>query len=349
MDKDKRVSLISRESDDITLDFKLLKDELESRGIEVEVLTKLLRKKISPAMIGYLGHMAKQRKAMKNSDVIVLDTYCIPVSKYPHGDDLKVIQMWHALSAVKQFGWQTVGKKDGTSEKVAKAMKMHEGYDYVLSSSDVTSKYFAEAFRVDKNKIKKIGLPRIDYILKENPEIVKEIKTKYRELDGDKKTILYAPTFHKGKATDVEGLADEIDSKKYNLIVKLHPLDSDTPKTINREGVILDYHFNSYDLLRVSDIVISDYSSFVVEASLVEKPLYLYTFDQKEYEETTGLNMNFQEESIGKYVFQNAEELAAEIGNKYDFNALKEFRDKYIDIDTKDCTKQLADFIESLL
>ena len=35
--------------------------------------------------------------------------------------------------------------------------------------------------------------------------------------------------------------------------------------------------------------------------------------------------------------------------DEYDFDALHAFRDRYIDIDTSDCTSALADFIESLV
>lgn len=344
-----RVSLISRESDNITLDFKLLKDELESRGIEVNVLTKLLRKKLSLSTLGYIGELARQRRAMKDSGVVIVDTYCIPVSMLSHDDDLTVIQMWHALSAIKKFGWQTVGKAGGSSERVANLMKMHRGYDYVLCPSDVTADYFCEGFNVDKDKIVKLGLPRIDYILKDDPEMVAKIHKRYPELDEDKKTILYAPTFHNGQPVDVKGLVDAIDLNRYNVIVKLHPIDTASSEKVIKRGVIYDDVFDTYDLLRASDIVISDYSSLAVEASLTLKPLYLYVYDKDNYVETTGLNMNFDEEAIAKYVFSDARELAAALEEAYDVDAIKAFRDKYVDINTKNVTAKLADYITKLL
>ena len=36
-------------------------------------------------------------------------------------------------------------------------------------------------------------------------------------------------------------------------------------------------------------------------------------------------------------------------GESYDLDALRAFRDKYIDVDRENCTGQLADFIEGLL
>ena len=345
-----KVTLISRESNNKTLDFRLLEEELMRRGIEVEVLTRLLEKKLSLKSAAYLGHMVRQMKAISDSSVVVLDTYCIPVSMFGHNRDTTVIQMWHALSAIKKFGWQTVGKADGSSEKVARIMRMHEGYDKVLCASDVTARSFCEAFRVSEDKIVKLGLPRIDYILKEDPAIEHRIKNQYMDL-GNKEVILYAPTFHKGRPADVRGLAEALDLEKYALLVRLHPLDSTSPEDhVKIPGVVYEPYYDTYDLLRVADYVISDYSSFVVEASLTGKPLYLYTYDIDEYRNTTGLNVNFAEEAIGKYLFKDAAALAAELENEpYDYDALAEFSHKYVDIDTHNCTERLADYIETLI
>lgn len=347
--KKRKVTLISRESDNISLDFRMLEEELLRRGIEVEVLSKLFTKNISIQSLSYVGHIAKQIKAINESTVVILDTYCIPASMLPHTKDTTIIQMWHALSAVKKFGWQTVGKEDGSSKTLAKIMKMHDNYDQVLCCSDVTASYFCEAFRVSPRQIVKLGLPRIDYILKEDKEIVEKIRNQYMRI-GNSETILYAPTFHKGSVPDVRGLAECIDFEKYNLLVKLHPLDRGRVEHVGIPGVIYEPYYDTYDLLKAADYVISDYSSFVVEASLTNKPLYLYTYDVEDYSRTTGLNMDFKKESIGKYAFSNAEELMKNLTEEpYDYEALEVFRKKYIDIDVNDCTKKLADYIESLL
>ena len=124
-----RVAIISRESDEPTMDIAMLDAELKKRGISTEVLTKLFTKdKSSGSAASYFGHVMKQTAAIARADVVVVDTYCIPVSMLPHTRRTKVIQIWHALSAVKKFGWQTVGSEDGTSERTAKLMRMHKGY-----------------------------------------------------------------------------------------------------------------------------------------------------------------------------------------------------------------------------
>lgn len=351
-----KVTIISRESDEPTLDIAMLEDELKRRGLEVETMTKLFTKdKGLSGAAGYLSTVAKQEAAVLRSDVVVLDTYCIPVSMLPHRGKTKVIQMWHALSAVKKFGWQTVGSEDGTSEKTANLMRMHKGYDYVICASDATAEYFAEAFRIDREKIVKIGLPRIDYIL----NVVKgdgrykafgEIYALYPHLaHSEKKVVLYVPTFRKGSMPDVKSLAEALDPEKYELIVRLHPLyraEADLPEADN---IIYEDNIPTFDLLAAADIIISDYSSLVVEGSLADKPMYLYTYDIDSYCETTGVNMDFAAETIGKYTFRDAKDLAAAMDEEYDMEALRAFRRKYIDVDTDNCTGQLADFIESLI
>ena len=364
-----KVAIISRESDDRTLDIAMLEAELLSRGIEVNVLCRLLTKEKSLKALGYAGHVLKQEVAILGSDVVVLDTYCIPASMIPHRRGTKVIQMWHALSAIKKFGWQTVGKDGGSSEKTARLMKMHSGYDYVVSPSDITAKHFCEAFNASPDKIVKYGLPRIDYIKSvshgdRQADTAKRIYAKYGQADrpggqiftkgqDDKKIVLYAPTFRRGKAVDVQSLIDALDFDKYQLVVKLHPLyrmdgQGDRPGGQN-DRIIYDDDFSSFDWLSVADIVISDYSSFVIEATLSDKPLFIYAYDIEEYAENTGLNVDFDSEPIAPYVFRDAAALAEALGKDYDMDALRTFRDRYIDIDTDNCTARLADFIESLM
>ena len=362
--KKRRVAFISRESDEPTMDIRMLDEELKRRGIETEILSKLFTKDgSSGGAASYLSTVFRQEAAILRADVVVLDTYCIPASMLPHLGGTKIIQMWHALSAVKKFGWQTVGMEDGTSEKTANMMRMHKGYDYVTCASDVTAEHFAEAFRTDKSKIVKLALPRVDYIKNAvNGDGRYKTFGAFYALHPDlaannKKVVLYVPTFRKGSMPDVKGLADALDPEKYALIVKLHPLYQEDEELPQADHIIYDEGIDTYDLLGVADVIISDYSSLVVEGTLADKPMYLYIYDLDKYSETTGVNMDFAREPIGKYAFRNAGDLAYAMDmqladnseDPYDMEALRAFRDKYIDVDTENCTGQFCDFIESLI
>jgi CDP-ribitol ribitolphosphotransferase len=374
-----RVAIISRESNEKTLDVRMLEKELLSRGLKVTTLSRLLTKDSYIRALGYIGHVIKQEMCILRSDVVILDTYCIPASMLPHLGKTKVIQMWHALSAVKKFGWQTVGMPDGTAERTARLMRMHKGYDHFVCCSDVTADFFSEAFRTDRGKVIKCGLPRIDYIKdvvsgRGRDRALRRIYEKHPRLaDAGRMTVLYAPTFHKGSVPDVKGLADALDPAKYDLLVRLHPLYRAQGEMPQAGNIIYEDDIPTYDLLAAADVIISDYSSLVVEASLADKPLYLYTYDIDAYSETTGLNMDFEKEAISAYVFRDAKQLAAAIGQygqselygqsgqtgesgqsgqsgqAYDMDALRSFRDKYIDVSTENCTARLADIIEAMI
>ncbi len=358
-EKTVKVSIISRESDSRTLDIAMLEEELLRRGVRVRVLSKLLTKDRSLKAAGYAGHVIKQEAAILASDVVVLDTYCIPASMFPHRKGTKVVQMWHALGAIKKFGWQTVGKAGGSSERTARIMKMHRGYDYVVCASDVTADAFCEAFGTDRSKIVKYGLPRIDYVKSvasgsRHEETLKKIFRTYPQLKNGKKTILYAPTFRKGRAVEAQSLIDALGPDKYNIVVKLHPVYREAVRTEGEfDTVIFDDAFPSNDWLAAADIIISDYSSFVIESTLADKPLFIYAYDMEDYDADTGLNTDFAAEPIAPYVFRDAASLAeaadaCATAGVYDFEAMRAFRDRYIDIPTDNCTAALADFIISL-
>lgn len=341
----KKVVFISRQSNRTSLDFTMLIERLrEDDSLSVVVLTRTLDKSLL-GITRYFFHMFRQMYHLATSRAVIVDSYCILVSILHHKKQLKVMQIWHALSAVKKFGYDTIDRPDGSSRETAEKMKMHRNYDFVACASKTTADFFCSGFDVKKEKIVFLGLPRIDYILKDKSDVAELIRQKYPPI-AKKRNIIYIPTFRKGRGIAIKPLIDGIDLKKYNLIIKLHPLDKETDHYKEDEGVIYEERFNSYDLIEIADAIISDYSAFVVEASLAEKPMYLYIYDFDEYVNKNGVNVNFIDEAIGKYAFKDAKALIDAMEQEYDYDALSSFCNKYIDVKREDCTGQLADFIK---
>ncbi|MCQ2547514.1 MAG: CDP-glycerol glycerophosphotransferase family protein [Clostridia bacterium] len=345
-----KITLISRQSDEMTLDFKLLSEQLNKMSdAKIVVLTRTLDINVR-GLLGYLGHILRQMFNMATSRVVVLDGYCIIASILKHKKSLTIIQTWHATAAIKQFGHQTIGKEDGNPRIVADEMKMHQNYDYVICASKETEKAFAKGFNVSMDKFVPMALPRLDYMQRPAGDELKAITDKYPELlDKSKKNIVYIPTFRKDRPVDVASLAAYIDYSKYNLIVKPHSLDVGTCKLVEKlrlPNVICDQNLNTYDLIKLADCMISDYSSFIIEASILDIPIYMYVFDLEEYKEKVGINVDMSQEAIGKYQFVKAKDVAKAIEeNNYDMESLHQFRDKYIEVETKDACQRLAAFV----
>ena len=345
----RKVVYISRQFNKGTLDFDLIVKDMEEKYPDVKnvVLAKRMEKGILNKVL-YFFHMIVQMYHISTSKIVIVDSYCIVVSVLKHKKETKIIQIWHAVSAIKKFGYQTIGKTTGADKIIADTMCMHKNYDYILCSSKVTKNYFVEAFNVKEESIKYLGLPRIDYILQKDVEKIEEIYNTYPELKS-KINILYVPTFRKFKKVKINDVIQRIDTKKYNLIVKLHPLDKKNYTYLQKDGVIYDDNFKSYDWLKMCDKVITDYSSLAMEASLLEKPLYFYIYDVKIYDEDPGLNFNFKKEEIGKYATNSAKKLLKMIDREYDYNILEIFKNRYININYDNCTSKLTKFIMELI
>lgn len=338
-----KVTYISRQSDIPSIDFKLLHGKMKE--LDDSLIQVMLTKKIGKGIIGKLKyglHIFVQLYHIATSKVVVVDTYIIPVSVLKHKKSLKVIQIWHALGAIKKFGYQVIGKKEGSSGEVAYTMKMHAGYDAVTTSSSVTAKFYAEAFNTDIDKVKVIGMPRVDDILGKNKNT--EIIEQNPEYKG-KKTILYIPTFRKNDIVYTDDIISKVDTDKYNLIIRLHPLDN----TKVDDKYVTKGKFSTYDMMKFADYIITDYSATAIEASVLNKPIFLYVYDLDKYNEDRGLNVNLTEE-LKTCTSKDIKDILAIIENDtYDYQALELFRDKYVETHNINNTESVCKLIMEYL
>lgn len=342
-----KVTIISRQSDKPTLDIALLYEELKQNNIETVVLTKTLKKTLA-GVVSYCVQMIVQMYHIATSKVVVIDGYCILVSILPKKHGQKVIQMWHALGAIKKFGWQSIDNPDGHSKEVSEAMHMHKNYDYVFAPGTVTGKFFAEAFRTPEEKIVYYGLPRIDFIRIVDEKKYEEIKKDYPVI-ADKVNVLYVPTFRKNAELDLEKLVESFDFRKYNLIVKKHFLDKGDYSWAEKAGAIVDMKYSSVEWLRICEKVITDYSAMAFEAAILERDLYIYQPDVNAYEQNVGLNVDLNTEAIAEYVCNEEKQLFDKICQPYKKESIRAFRDKYMEVELNHCTKKICTFIAELL
>lgn len=337
----KKITYISRQSDNEPLDFAILRSEVNRRDVSYKNI--VLARKISggnKSAITYPLHMIRQMYHLATSRFVIVDGYCIVVSLLPHKEETKVIQIWHASSAIKKFGYQTLDMPSGSSRRMAEIMRMHQNYDYVFASSKETAKHFCQGFNVTEDKIKYIGLPHFstlkDFVNEEKMEAA------YPELK-EKQNVLYMPTFRKGKNVELQSLIDEFDFDKYNLIARLHPLDG-ASKDDSR--VIFDSVFSTYDWINKADVIIADYSSLIVECAWLKKKMFFYLYDYEEYSKDPGVNIDYVEEGLMPISFKNAADFKTMLETEYPWETINRFASKYIEITAED---SVDDFVNLLL
>lgn len=339
-----KITMISRQSNTINIDFQMLLEYINEHypKMKVKVLCRKIPKRLIKK-IGYCFYIIKCMYHIATSRVCIVDGYVIPISSLKQKKQLIVVQIWHAIGAIKQFGKQVLEKREGSNTNVANIMKMHNNYSYIMCTSNKTKDIFAEAFGYDKDKILTLGMPRIDYLLGKNNQLnqrVEELVRTYPILK-EKKTILYVPTFRKGQSTHVQDVVNAINTEKYNLIVRLHPLD----ETKIDSKYVLSSKYQTFELLKVSDYVITDYSAVAFEAAVLNKALFFYLYDIDDYQENRGLNINLKEE-MKSSTFSNIKEIINRIEqDSYDYQELEEFKNTYIETIDTDNTKRIIEYV----
>lgn len=344
-----KIVMISRESNEPSIDFLCIKKEIELKNSDIEVvlLCKKLEKSVFSIVL-YCFHIINQMYQLSTSKLAVLDTYCITASVLHHKQSLTIVQIWHSSAAIKKFGYQTLDKYAGTNSKIANALCMHKNYDYFTAPSRITAEFFSEGFNTDITKSKIICLPRLKNIKEGNRDVADSIFNEYPEL-VKKRNILYAPTFRKGKQIKMDELIKKINKEQYNLIIKLHPLDKKKINTLKYPNVIFDDKFDTCNWFDVVDKVISDYSAIGLEAMVADKEVYFYLYDLDEYQKTTGLNIDFYQEDIKEYVFKSVDGIDEVLNKRYDHEKMLNFRNKYISADVDNCKSAMTDFFVDIV
>lgn len=346
-----KIVYISREMNTTPLDFSLIVDKIKEKDPSIKQV--ILARRIEKNLMGYIKyvfHIFRQMYHIATAKVVVLDTYCIPISILKQRNDLVVIQLWHALGAFKKFGYSIIDQEEGTSSQIADIMKMHYNYSYVFTSSAFCVPFFSEAFNVSKDKIKVFPIPKLDFLLDESKymQTSQKIKQTYPMLmDSKKKNIVYAPTFRKDEKKlflAVQNLVEVIDYEKYNLIIKLHPL---TQIIIENNKVIQDFEYSTIEMFSVADYVITDYSASLFEATIINLPIVFYAFDLKEYTRNRSFYIDYLKDMPGPIQYTADDVYRTIKEDKFDFCEIEQFSRKMVASPKETYTEDIVDFILS--
>ena len=205
------------------------------------------------------------------------------------------INTWHG-SAIKKLG---VDAPNGAG--IFNTSKC----DIMYAQSQYDIDVFSNAFELPRERIVLTGLPRNDELYNVTEKEIKNIRNKLN-IPKNKKVILYAPTFRE-YSRDKSGcvISPPININKwkeklfdkYIILFRAHYEISKILGIKNDEFIknVSDYK-NLNDLMKISDILISDYSSIMFDYSILRRPIYSYAYDYDEYLEKRGMYINIKKE-----------------------------------------------------
>lgn len=348
-----KILFLSRQSSTLTTDFRLTQEELKRQNPDVKIITICHRLEGAESggikgLIAFAVSTLRSMYHMATSQLCVLDAYWPAVSILKHKKSLTVIQMWHALGKIKQSGYQTLGKESGRGEQLARLMKMHEGYDYIIAGGKAWNPFYCRSFNTTEDKLVNCGLPRIDYLLETAEANRKAVLEKYPQFAA-KTVVLYAPTFRRNIELRWQGLAKIAgDESDFVLVIKGHPnqrISLDDLPEDERKGVYTCPEFSSAEILAACDYLVTDYSAIAIEAAVLNKPTYYFVYDYEEYREKNGMNIDLFEE-MPNCVFKDAKDLITALQTgEYPQTALDEYRKRFLPENLGTSTEQIAELI----
>lgn len=287
-------------------------------------------------------------KTMATSAFIVIDDFYPIVYSLKIRKDTKLIQIWHAMGAFKKVGFSRMGKLGGPNPYSL----THRNYDAALTSAESIRKDYAEAFGIDESKVHGIGVPRTDTLFDDEykQRMRKELILKYPQIK-DKKVILFAPTFRgNGQKTAYYNfdwinykLLEKSLGNEYVFINKLHPFINDIGELPESEMFIdMSNEREINDLLLITDILITDYSSVIFEAALLNIDTIFYVPDYEDYTRGRDFYYSYDKYTYGM-VTRNMKELLEAIKNPAnDKDKLKEFKEYFCNACDGNATKRVV-------
>ncbi|MGN0165218.1 MAG: CDP-glycerol glycerophosphotransferase family protein [Lachnospiraceae bacterium] len=292
----------------------------------------LIKDLTKPELTSYARDLASAK-------VIVLNEFVPELNAFLLRRETNLVQLWHACGAFKLFGYSHFGRKGG----VLLSDYSHRTYDYAYVSSEAIVPLYAEAFGISSSHVLPYGVPRTDRFFSTDYQdsIKRKLYERYPELapfvkaDGTNEkpfVVLFAPTFRGDGISDANYPLNSINFIRLlevlpanaRIIVKMHPFVHE--KLSISDSCILELpNENINDLLFISDLLITDYSSVIFEASLLQVPMVFYAFDCDKY--TAGRDFYFPYRSfIPGTLCENFDELCDALKyKKYSSGKTEEF------------------------
>ena len=303
-------------------------------------------------------------KDMATAKAVFLSTANDLMSHIDVRPETKVIQLWHGVGIFKKVGYSTIKSKQfGMSQKTREEYDQYKNYSYVTIAASEQSWIFEEAMNIDKDSgiIVPVGVAKTDVFYDHG--YIKNAKQKllaaFPQI-GDRKIILYAPTF-RGEVEnaqapdklDVEAMAKAL-GDEYILLIKHHGLSKNIPPLPAgiKDSFAYDMNktktLNIEQLLAISDICITDYSSIAFEFAIMERPLIFFAYDLEEYIDERGLYYNYDEITPGP-VCKTTEEMIDYISNidsVFDRQRVIDFKTKHVNACDGHSTERTIALIE---
>lgn len=328
-------------------------DRLVERGLDKRFRIRCLFKESVKARRS-IGEKFRAPFLLARADIILIDDFNPTVKQLTFKPGVKVIQLWHACGAFKTVGFSRTGKPGGPFITNTN----HRAYTHAIASSRHVARFYAEAFGMRPEDVYPTGVPRTDVFFDEGcrAATAAAMHEAYPQTEG-KRVILFAPTFRGNGAKsghyplhllDYGALASFCRRTGSVFLFKMHPFVHD-PVLIPEEDadVLLDCSDSREinDLLFITDLLVTDYSSVIYEASILDIPMLFYAFDLEQYVASRDFYEPFETFVPGRIVRCFDELLTAIEDEDYQHEKVEPFRERNFEYRDGHSTDRVIDWL----
>lgn len=246
------------------------------------------------------------------------------------------INTWHGIP-LKTLGYDMPNGGVETSNVIRNFLQV----DYMISASPFLTDIYRKAYKLEniyQGKIIEEGYPRLDLLVKTSREEVFAKLRRYGvQVDSDKQIILFAPTWRGASyaqaSSDVsfyyefkEKLDKIVDTSRYQVLIKVHQRVYELAHDKLTAPYFIPSMVDANEVLAVTDILVSDFSSIYIDFLATGKPILFYIPDLSTYSQERGLYRSpdclpgpctGDAEQIGQWI-NDIEQVFAENKEKYD-------------------------------
>jgi CDP-ribitol ribitolphosphotransferase len=288
--------------------------------------------------------------------LFVVDDYYFPIYVITPREGTTIVQTWHASGAFKKIGWSVLDKTFGADERLVEKVAIHSNYTICLMASKSSAVHYAEAFHQPLERfVTDIGMPRTDVLFGPAvPDIEAAVRAKYR-LPPGKRVVLYAPTFRGATVREATSPHDldfrelyRVLGEDHLILLKLHPFVREAqpiPPELRSFAIDASDHPDIHELMLVSDVLVTDYSSAIFEFSLLGRPMAFFAPDQADYVDERGFYWDYRTGVPGP-VFETTAELARWLrAGVWDQARIDRFRAESFEVADGHATERFVDRI----
>ncbi len=234
------------------------------------------------------------------------------------------LQTWHG-SAYKRMGFDETRVRLQNAPQRERLQRAVDRFDHFLVRSEHDVDTLARAYRLPEERLLRTGYPRNDVLIAERTRTETEGRLPRPPLagllglDDHKKTVLYAPTFRGGPGKqrrsrlllDVREFAERF-GDTHTLLVRAHYLES-ARLPVCPPGTVVDVsrHHDVSELLALTDVLVTDYSSIMFDFALLDRPVVLFAPDLEAYAAERGSYFDLRENTPGPVAATQEELFAA--------------------------------------